>query len=50
MKGFNLYQKLKLVNVLRSATIFQLEDLVDMAKTEIERRKRKERKELKKNG
>lgn len=48
MKGFSLLEKGKLIIALKKANIYQLKDLAEMINVEIERRKRKELKGLKK--
>lgn len=48
MQGFNLLQKGKLITALKNADIYKLRELSNMINVEIERRKRKELKGLKK--
>lgn len=47
MKGFNLIEKGKLIIAIKKANVYQLKELKDMCETEIQRRKRAERKALK---
>ena len=48
MKGFNLIERGKLIISLKKSNIFQLKELNDLVNAEIERRKKKEKKGIKK--
>lgn len=48
MKGFNLIEKGKLIIAIKKANVYQLKEIKEMCETELDRRKRAERKALKK--
>ena len=48
MKGFNLLERSKLVIAFKKCNIYQLEEIRELVNSEIERRKKKESKVLKK--
>jgi len=48
MDGFNLLQKGKLILAVKKATTRQIKEIMSICDVEIQRRKRKELKELKK--
>lgn len=47
MEGFNLIEKVKLIVVVKKATTRQIKEIMSICEVEIQRRKRKEAKELK---
>lgn len=48
MKGFNLLEKGKLITSFKKCNVYQLTEIKELVESEIQRRKKKERKALEK--